>query len=458
MSSNQNRRVVPFRRRVEYNTPALLTYTADPQSGRSLGLAGDLGILSEGQGSGWAPWYAAGDMLRAVLSDYRLPEPLWDLILNSSHRIFYQGLHHYTDELYASSPSFLISAGGFPTTCAYPVAAFANTCPPQADNDFGVALPTTVMPTARFIDRDDLVRFEGSGSVNDQWWNLCVAPNFACGLNPVIPASMSSDLKPQCVIIERPWTFINFSGECNNEGAPFGFFLAVFQWTEMVTLISGDVIPLPMGFLEAFDTKVNSNLPFISGSPSQNSFVSLVLRQNQKRSHNRIGINKYITFTGDEIEFTISPRSEIVSINGATLPGSSRSMAFGDIVDSEAQSGVMTITDGYTGQALTLDYHDPSARPVPHLSPVPPFTSATCLRGFVWRHANNADMVCVTTQIRDHVAQQNSFGPSRQSSGMCLPGFVPRGANAADNVCATPADRAQAGLDNLLAPSRRAIP
>jgi hypothetical protein len=436
MSSNQNRRAVPYRRLASANDPFLLGVSADPQATRSLALAGNLDILTEArQGGGWAPWYGEGDMLRAVLSSYRMYDLVWDLTVNHSHRIFYQGLHHYADELYASSPSFLISAGGHHATCAYPVLGVCG-----HSDDFGIALPTTIMPTSRFIDRDYFVQFKGHNEENKRS-NMCVAPNFACGLNPVIPPTMIAG--PNCVNTSTPpWTFINFSGGCNGIGAPFGLYLAVFN--NPPSGIGGS-----MGFLEAFDTKVNPNLPF-------GQFVTMVLQQNQNRTYNLVGTNTYVTITGEELQFTIAP-SRIVSIkNGPTLPQDAP-MAFGDMVSSKAQSGVITITNGYTGEALTLDFHDPG-HPVTSISAVPLFTNTTCLPGFVSRQANSADVVCVTQAIRDQVVLQNSLGPSRGDKNGCLPGFEWRGANAPDRVCVTPAERAQAQLDNLLAPSRRAIP
>jgi hypothetical protein len=80
-----------------------------------------------------------------------------------------------------------------------------------------------------------------------------------------------------------------------------------------------------MGFLEAFDTKVNSNLPF-------GQFVTMVLQQNQNRTYNLVGTNTYLTMTGEELLFTIAPDSRIVSIrNGPTLPQDTPMVAAGAV-------------------------------------------------------------------------------------------------------------------------------
>jgi hypothetical protein len=243
------------------------------------------------------------------------------------------------------------------------------------------------------------------------------------------------------------WTFINFSGWCNIN-TTFGSYLAVYQNSEM-------------GFAEVFDTKVNPNLPF-------STFVQHVLQQNQNSTFNASGLNTYVAMTGEIIQFTTSiaignqvlPISQIVNIaNGPALPtGGPTPMAFGGIVSSQAGSGVITITNPYTGQVRTLDYHDLSVHPVVTVSTIPPFTHFTCLQGFVWRSANANDPVCVTSAIRAAILLQNSLGPSRSNGNACLPGFVFRAANWMDHVCVTPAEQAEASLDNLLAPSRRAIP
>ena len=49
-----------------------------------------------------------------------------------------------------------------------------------------MSVSTTVMPTGFFLSRDDLIRFEGSGD-DTKRSNMCVAPNFACGINPNLP-------------------------------------------------------------------------------------------------------------------------------------------------------------------------------------------------------------------------------------------------------------------------------
>ena len=216
VSSNDLRRVVPYRRKKGYYDDAysLLAYHADPQSGRLMGLAGNLDILTVPDQGTWGAAYTAGPAETATLANYRISDGILDLILQRSHRVFYQGIHHYADELYASEPSFLLSAGGHYATSAYKdtvVGLFGK------NDDIGNALPTTLMPTGRFNLREDLIQFTGDPD-DVKRSNMCVAPGFACGMNPKIPRSMLRR-RADCVDrSHRDWTFIDFSPHCRGGG------------------------------------------------------------------------------------------------------------------------------------------------------------------------------------------------------------------------------------------------
>jgi hypothetical protein len=98
-----------------------------------------------------------------------------------------------------------------------------------------------------------------------------------------------------------------------------------------------------------------------------------MLQNNSTRTFTSAGENVYVTITGQEIHFTITPQSKIVSIlngpvtgangtvdsAGNVTPGNSGKMALGDIMSSDSGSGIVTITNGYMGQQLVLDDHDP---------------------------------------------------------------------------------------------------
>jgi hypothetical protein len=110
-------------------------------------------------------------------------------------------------ELYASSPEFLISAGG----------VFRE----GRGSEQGWALPTILMPTADGADWNELIQISGSTEPKIQA-NTCVAPGFACGLNPWVP-----DAVPQaCIKRSGNWRFINFATQWNRTPGcdrPYGF-------------------------------------------------------------------------------------------------------------------------------------------------------------------------------------------------------------------------------------------
>jgi hypothetical protein len=86
---------------------------------------------------------------------------------------------------------------------------------------------------------------------------------------------------------------------------------------------------------------------------------------------------------------------------------------------------------------------------------------ATCVSGFVWREANEKDLVCAPPAARDRVVQENRQAGQRRAGGgpygadSCKAGFVWRDAFAGDHVCVPPASRDLAGQENALAAQRR---
>lgn len=112
-SSNEGRRATTYRRRQSHNGPSLVYNPGpDPMIAWIVGVAGVADPLWNDPGPLVLPDNYAEAMLFAGLCDYRLPEPILDLMLNRSSRQFLQRFHHATDEIYAASPSYLISSGG----------------------------------------------------------------------------------------------------------------------------------------------------------------------------------------------------------------------------------------------------------------------------------------------------------------------------------------------------------
>ena len=241
-------------------------------------------------------WAIAGDGGAAVaeaLSDYRLPPLIHDLFVNDSHRRFYQKLHRVTRfdetegasamdddakgisgrnadnmEIYAGSPSYLITAGGAPGPCAIdPGPAGIATKKGREKNiqQVGVAVPTSFMPTGHSAGSNtqngarDLIQFgafshgfsfiengklvESSPPVA----NYGVAPDFACGHKVHLPLWVLTSAQ-----LDGQFLFVDKGSPPPLPGVvlePPGFYLAIFNDGEFP-------------FLEAFDTWLHPGVKF----------------------------------------------------------------------------------------------------------------------------------------------------------------------------------------------------
>jgi hypothetical protein len=115
-------------------------------------------------------------MVNAATSSYRLPPPV--LATAVERQAFEQTVRHSGVERVEQSPAFTISAGGVRTGPTGTILGFGR------DEDKGVALPTVIIPTIAGSYMRDLFRFEGTGVHHDRTNNTCVAPGFACGMQP----------------------------------------------------------------------------------------------------------------------------------------------------------------------------------------------------------------------------------------------------------------------------------
>jgi hypothetical protein len=179
VSSCDLRRLVPFRRRDEGTkvkqhpwVPGFMSVNlldgdgGDPMSAAFALLAGNTRAYAKpwdntyedgagNLGGWWIGWNFGVNLAAAALSDYRLPPAIHDLLVNDWSRRFYQRLHRTpldepgqqrncdNVELYAGSPSYLISAGGRPAQWVIP--GFEGYG--YQTQNLGVAMPISFMPT-----------------------------------------------------------------------------------------------------------------------------------------------------------------------------------------------------------------------------------------------------------------------------------------------------------------------
>jgi hypothetical protein len=145
---------------------------------------------------------AEADMSVTSFGHYRVPDLVLDIIMRdeitapavvvalpppTTPFTYFQVFRHEGVELYARDPNLLITAGGDweDNTRQDQVPPFTGV--PSSN---GAALPTTLMPAWAGTSLADLIQIAGnSESQSHLRANSCVAPGFACGLNPTIPAS-----------------------------------------------------------------------------------------------------------------------------------------------------------------------------------------------------------------------------------------------------------------------------
>jgi hypothetical protein len=168
-------------RKVGSNSPEL-TYDHDTETARFALLAGNTQYLAP-----FAGRVPCGShfMLSAALGSYRVPDPILDLMVRKDQGLYYQRFHHDGVEVYASSPRYMISAGG----------VFVRHFAFGSSEQHGWARATTIIPTDDPRgDTRTFLRIEGTRA-HELRNNSCVAPNFACGVNVVLPKSIPASCR-----------------------------------------------------------------------------------------------------------------------------------------------------------------------------------------------------------------------------------------------------------------------
>jgi hypothetical protein len=325
VSSNDCRRMVPFRRRNEIKNSAhtvagkmvisLLDWQlgADPMTEHMAMLSGATRAYETPSDPfrplDWSIASDGGDSTFEVLSDYRLPTPIHDLFVNDRHRRFFQFLHRsiLNDidvtgrnvdnwEIFASSPSYLITAGGEPGAHAINP-YFEGYLPKGQEQQLGVALPTSFMPTGNSAGNNppdpktpevvlqdpasnlvQIGRFAQEGNAR----NYGVGPDFLCGPHLHLP--------PWCLRAMNPMNRIgkfDFVNKRGPDGRP-GFYLAILRDRHLAVI-------------EAHDTWLHPELSF-------DDFCANVWARNQGLSEYGLRPHEDLTYkteNGNQIKFTM---------------------------------------------------------------------------------------------------------------------------------------------------------
>jgi hypothetical protein len=353
VSSNDSRRLLPYRRRNKdtnsahtedgYMTVGLLDWDqgSDPAAPYFAMQTGNLRVCTlPHAGSGPVQYGirdSGEDLVMEMLSDYRLPPSIHDIFVIDKHRRFFQRLHRTPRdevggnrncdnmEIYASSPSYLITAGGQPALWAVDPGIHA-----VIDGDFesqqrGVAVTTSFIPTGLGAwgfeagiypnpDAFQLIQFgefskktvyvtkfkifgeelvETNIAVLKQVANYGVAPDFACGHQVHLPGWLSSnntqDINGHSVVPQESsgFCFVNMQRpDAACDSGP-GFYLAIYQET-----------PGGLALLEAFDCWLHPGVTF-------EDFKRGVHENNADLRLQSNVVTHYTTSNGNWLEFVV---------------------------------------------------------------------------------------------------------------------------------------------------------
>ncbi|MEA2162136.1 MAG: hypothetical protein QOK37_263 [Thermoanaerobaculia bacterium] len=289
-------------------------------------------------------------------------------------------------EIYAGSPSYLISAGGAPAPFAVDPDLHAFIDPEAEAEQLGVAVTTSFMRTGhRVNDATSVIQFgEFSKNIKSvlefkilgqtvfeinaiepkSVANYGVAPDFACGHQVWLPewvnrtVARNLDGAPVDPHVSAGFSFIDLHiPGPGGDDAP-GVFLAIYQQT-----------PGGLALLEACDTWLHGEVTF-------EQFTRGVLERNGALTLQSNRVSRYVTSSLNEVEFVIWNKSgdgrdtesgaEVLGIKyGIKDRGDARGgaekitprLVNGTIMNSLGEAVVEIANPGRRG-ALTLDFGD----------------------------------------------------------------------------------------------------
>jgi len=365
-TSNRGRRIVPFRRLSNEDGDGNRylhesIHGADHELARSMLLSGQIQTLDKDHGnkddqdsdvplgSYQVALGTLAEMVNAATSEYRLPPPV--LTTAVERRQFEQTIQHSGVERVEQSPAFTISAGGIHTGPTGTVLGFGR------DKDRGVAMPTVIIPTIAGSYMRDLFRFEGVGIHHERSTNTCVAPGFACGVQPKLSTVFGA-----CTTGELSGQFFVSSAVCF-PGVPGPHFY-----------LAGIIVKCPpisfcndaWGLMDI----VEATPPPAKGVPPQadNDPAYLLFKAQRRAALDAVTLDSsgrgvYISASGHRIVFGISEFTPInvttgvatvISVDGKPSPDW---VTFGGAIEADG-TGRATIKG--TGTPVVIDFSDRS--------------------------------------------------------------------------------------------------
>jgi hypothetical protein len=272
VSSNRQRRICPFRRLKEH------TNRPDNQHNELLGPQGEgkdavIGFFlmyagptdANGNPTNRLPAGWAFEALIAGLATYRPPLAAYILGMKRDipafqHRFYHgkrppieaEGQAEGGVEIYYSSPSFLLTAGGMYLNSGY-AGEIAEKI--VGYKQAAIAQSTTLLPTRADVKFVDLIRFDPYPD-EPRAVNTGVHQGFACGINLRVPDRW---LVLSGTSWEGNWLFLNLNREMPGT-KPLGFYVVVYR----TPVASAEIDPAPesLGLLYAMEASQEGVLSF----------------------------------------------------------------------------------------------------------------------------------------------------------------------------------------------------
>ncbi len=317
------RRYGPIRRQIRYHNIERLT-SGDRVSDWFKMTAGNFGLtesLPENLNGPLQNYFA----FFSAIQSYTPPDFVLDILLSKEEPIF-QKFKESDPEIYFSSPSFLLSAGG----------RHRNQLDAGDGQNDALGFATTLMPKGSEMQLSRLFHFVGHNKrfeVN----NTCLFKNFACGYNLHIPRHIPSE----CRVSSRGgWDFFDL----NNCPVSYGVYVAVKSQRSIEGRSKNH------GVMEVREA---SELSF-------EDFRKIVLSRNKVQTLRESGEGIYHTSRGDRIRYDMSlptGKNTILRVNSKDQTKGFQfwKLAEGDVINS---SGNGLIEVKYQGRSLTLDARD----------------------------------------------------------------------------------------------------
>ncbi|MGW0523555.1 LGFP repeat-containing protein [Crossiella sp. NPDC003009] len=354
VSSNMLRRAGPFRRMPDKRDSQIQGYYgsgSDPQTAFFLLWTG----MSGNTGEQMPQWWAIEGTI-ASLTSYLPPRTAFHRVMDKSgapsQHFFYHGdrprLRFATEEakpgveIYASSPSFLVTAGGVFLNSGYGHDELLR----RIGKDVGYGTPqfTTLMPTKANVEHRDLIAFEGVDSrppVGNGRINTCVHDGFACGRRLQLPERWLACGTPAR---QGKWLFLDLdTRECGELGVRVALHFE-----------EGGVMDGKYGFFHAREAAGMSFTEFRDKTLAANPNFTLA-RDN----------NLFTTADGREYQFRLYSLTEgnteplVTAVDGQTMADfSSYPLVRGNFMNSRGHEGYLELAYPECAATTVLDYRN----------------------------------------------------------------------------------------------------